>query len=401
MDKVTPAQGPSNATDPRRPLGAYVHFPFCLVKCPYCDFVAHRRNPASIDHAAYAGAVLAELGARLEAFADRRERSLCTVFFGGGTPSLWDAGQIGRVRSALLSAFEPPSVVETTVECDAVGLDESACKKLISAGANRLSIGVQTFDGDGLWFLGRAHTAQEGRQAIVSAVRAGVPRVCVDLIHGFSGSSAESAARDARHAVELGATHVSAYGLTIEPATVFGKLALHGRLALADESLASESFCAIDEALTSLGLRHYEISNYALPGHESVHNLGYWRGQDYLGLGCGAVGTLGTKRYRNEPNPARYIEATREAAMERVSVEHETLDPPARLRERIMLGLRTSDGLDLGRAGEALGVEPWTAERTRVVTDLVRRGRLERHGDRLVIPPAAWLWSDDTAASLF
>jgi oxygen-independent coproporphyrinogen-3 oxidase len=212
----------------------------------------------------------------------------------------------------------------------------------------------------------------------------------------------------------MGLDHMSCYQLTIEAGTRFGELAKRGRLPRAEDGMVADAFVAIDAALSSRGLVHYEISNYAKPGEEARHNLAYWRGDEYLGLGCGAVGFIRTSgggeargvRYRNETDPGRYVDAARHAAPvfgegDSFAIESEPLEGATLLRERIMLGLRLRGGLDLAAAAADLGVFPWTVERERAATQLVARHRLERNGDRIRIPAPAWLWADDTAARLF
>jgi oxygen-independent coproporphyrinogen-3 oxidase len=255
------------------------------------------------------------------------------------------------------------------------------------------------------------HDAEGGLRAIERARRAGVPRVSGDLLYGVHEQSPEVASSEASRIADAGATHVSAYNLTIERGTKFGELARRGRLPLADDGDMVASFFAVDEALGARGMSHYEISNYGLPGEESRHNLGYWRGVSYLGLGCAAVGAVpvGERhvRYRNSPSPARYVEAARSAEEHALFepsdlVEQvEELSPETRLRERIMLGLRLAEGLDLRRAAEAVGAVAWTSERLRSVEKLVQRGRLVRDGDVLRVPRESWVWADDTASSLF
>jgi len=244
----------SSASLPTSPLslGVYVHFPWCLSKCPYCDFVVHAAPRESIDHAGYANAVLAELGSRVT---DVSSGALTSIFFGGGTPSLWDPKELGRVLAAVTRAFgTDPSAIEVTVECDPSSLDEDLARSLVDVGVGRLSIGVQSFDDQRLRFLGRIHTGSDAVEAVRGAVRAGVPRVSTDLIYALAGESPEVPASEARKLVDLGATHVSAYSLTIEPSTPFGKLAKRGRLPLCEDSAMAASFFAIDDALTSAGL---------------------------------------------------------------------------------------------------------------------------------------------------
>ena len=373
----------------------YVHFPYCLAKCPYCDFVSYGTKREDIDHAGYADAVLREIAARASSFEGRLVGS---IFFGGGTPSLWDPAELGRVLGALRDRFGCADDLEVTVECNPTSLDRARADALADVGVGRLSIGTQSLRPEQLRFLGRLHDESGARRAIEDALASKVPRVSTDLIFGLPEQTPEDAREQADTLAGLGLRHLSCYQLTIEPGTQFGELAKRGRLPLADDGRVAEAFLAIDEALSARGFRHYEISNYALPGEEARHNVGYWRGEEYLGLGCGAYGFLrngsGGERYRNPVDPARYMQAP-------ASDSHEPLDRQALLRERIMLGLRMADGLDLDAAAADLEVDPWTEERERTVLLLAARDRLVREGSRLRIPPRAWLFTDDTAARLF
>lgn len=389
-----------------RSFGVYVHFPFCLKKCPYCDFVSYARDRAAIDHARYADAVLAELARRRAAFAGRR---LATVFFGGGTPSLWDPAQLGRVLRGVLDAAEARAPeVEITAECNPTSLDEDRARALVDVGVNRLSVGVQGLDADRLRFLGRLHDPEGGLAALAAAVRARVPRVSADLIYGVSAGrdpdAPATAAAEVARVAETGVTHLSAYSLTIEPNTEFGERARKGALPIAPDEALADAFFAVEEALAARGFAHYEISNYARPGEEARHNLGYWRGDDYLGLGCAAFGTTSDEtraavRYRNHKDPLRYEADALEGRP--TESEREELDPETRLRERIMLGLRLAEGFDLERSGAELGVPGWTPARRRTAEKLRARGRLTVDGGHLVVPPAARVWTDGVAADLF
>ena len=395
-----------------------MHFPWCLEKCPYCDFVSEKIDRAAIDHAAYEGAVLRELTARTTGDDDRfGPRRLVSVFFGGGTPSLWATASLGRVLSAIRARF--PSLpgdpeVEITVECNPSSLDEDKARALRDVGVNRVSVGVQSLAKERLSFLGRLHDDEGALAALHGAVRSGMPRVSGDLLFGVSGQSPEEAAIEAGRIADTGVTHVSAYNLTIEAGTKFGELARRGRLPLADEGRMVDSFFAVEAALAAKGLGHYEISNYGAAGDESRHNLGYWRGTEYLALGTAAVGALartgdpsGAVRYRNHPDVRKYLVACGSAHPDNVwtcgGVTHttEALDGETRLRERIMLGLRLREGLDLGEAADALHVSAWPPDRERAASKLVARGRLIRSGDRLSVPPSAWIFADGVAAELF
>lgn len=386
----------------------YIHFPWCLAKCPYCDFVSYASPREAIDHAGYADAVIRELDARR----GHVKEELGSVFFGGGTPSLWEPAELGRVLAAVRSALPCSADLEVTVECNPTSLDQARASALGDVGVNRLSIGTQSLREDQLRFLGRLHDPTGARAAIAGALASGVPRVSTDLIFGLPEQSPEDARTQAEALADLGLSHLSCYQLTIEPGTRFGELAKIGRLPLADDARVAEAFLAIDEALAARGLAHYEISNYARPGEEARHNLGYWRGEPYLGLGCAAYGYVATGRgegvrYRNEVRPERYVAAARATKSDilgdgdGLSTSSERLDAAALLRERIMLGLRLATGVDLSACGEALGIDPWTTERTRALDRLEAKGRVVRDGAHLRIPREAWLWTDDTAARLF
>jgi oxygen-independent coproporphyrinogen-3 oxidase len=409
----------STVPRPSRRAGVYVHFPWCLAKCPYCDFVSYVppgtpdgapagvASPASlaaasqaIDHGAYADAVLRELGDRAPMVAGR---SIETVFFGGGTPSLWDPRELGRVLRGIRDTLDCADDLEVTVECNPTSIDAERARALVDQGVNRVSLGVQSLRDDRLRYLGRLHDAG-GARAAVTDVLGVVPRVSADLIFGLPGQAPEEARDEAVELQGLGLSHVSCYQLTIEPGTRFGELARRGRLPLADEGAVAEAFLAIDEALGARGLAHYEVSNYARPGQEARHNLGYWRGDEYLGLGCAAYGFVMTTpgegvRYRNLVLPERYL------AADDCTATREPLDAATLMRERIMLGLRVAGGVDLEEAARALGggsaIPVWTPERQRAAAWLLERGRIERAGSRVRVPRGAWLWTDDTAARLF
>ncbi|WP_235879738.1 radical SAM family heme chaperone HemW [Polyangium aurulentum] len=401
------------------PMGVYVHFPWCLKKCPYCDFVSFAATRDGLEHDRYADAILGELAQRSESLAGR---SLATVFFGGGTPSLWEPRALGRVLDAIKAAAgRLAGDLEITVECNPSSLDEDRARALVDVGVNRLSVGVQGTDAERLEFLGRLHGAEGGLAAVRAAIRAGVPRVSADLIYGVSTPAPGSgprylagaptreqtpreAAEEARRVAETGVTHVSAYSLTIEPGTQFGELSRRGKLPVASEEVVADAFFAIEDALGSAGLLHYEISNYARPGDEARHNLGYWRGHDYLGLGCAAFGTVSRPdgaavRYRNGTDPARYMRA---ALAGELSVEsEEPLDAETRLRERIMLGLRLREGFDLERSARELGVPAWTDARKRAAERLQARGKLVIEDGHVRVPREAWVLADGIAAELF
>ncbi len=400
---------PSASTASAEPqLGVYVHFPWCLKKCPYCDFLSVAAERPSLPHAAYANTVIAELERRVQTLGPAR---LVSVFFGGGTPSLWEPSELGRVLDrirTLLPSHAPD--VEVTVECNPTSFDIERGRALQAVGVNRVSIGVQGLNAERLQFLGRLHDVDSGLSAVRDAIASGMPRVSADFIFGVSGQEADAARREAQILSELGTTHLSAYALTIEPGTQFGALARKGKLPLLEEASVADSFLAVEETLEQAGFEHYEISNYAKPGARSRHNLGYWLGHSYLGLGCGAWGTLGAGsaryRYRNTPSPERYLAAGPSYASADLSREgplvaaFEPIPPETALAERIMLGLRLADGIDLERAAGELGAPLWTPERARARDKLIAQAKLALRGSALLIPKNKWLFADGIIAEL-
>ncbi len=382
-------------------VSVYVHFPYCLKKCPYCDFNSYGTAREDVPQRAYTDAVLRELELRLPPLSGR---SLRSIFFGGGTPSLWEPSEIGRVVRAISSAFarrdgEP---LEVTVECNPTSIDARTAAALREAGVSRASIGVQSLDDERLRWLGRLHDARGALEALREVQRE-LPRVSADLMFGLPGQRQEAFLADLERVLETGVRHVSAYALTIEPNTQFGLLHAKGRLPIATDDAYADTFLAIEARLGEAGLDHYEVSNYAAPGEESTHNLHYWRGGAYVGVGAGAVGCVEAgeprhvRRWRSEPLPERYIETSGTAAVESWS---ETLDPATRVREALMLGLRTREGVSRSRVREATGLDV-SAGREAAIERRLARGELTLEGDVLSVPRARWLQLDAIVAALF
>jgi oxygen-independent coproporphyrinogen-3 oxidase len=410
------ASHPAEDIEAQSGLGVYVHFPWCLKKCPYCDFLSIAKPREEVPHADYATAVIAELTARA---ADLGQRSLVSVFFGGGTPSLWQPSELGRVLAAVHAAFPGSGAVEVTAECNPSSLDYDRASALRDVGVNRLSIGVQSLDNEGLRFLGRLHSADEGLASVQAALAAGIPQVSADLIFGLPTQTSEAAMAQAKRVADLGVAHLSAYALTIEPQTLFGALHKKGKLPMAPEQTVADSFIALGDVLRGEGFEHYEISNYARDGKYAQHNLGYWRGRDYVGLGCAAWGTLGIGaerfRYRNTPRPERYmalcerlrstdptlrVYPQRNDVGETLESELEVLSPDVMLSEALLLGLRLAAGVDIEAQAARLGAEAWTPARAKAVRRLVARDQLIQDGGRLRIPEPAWLFADGIIAQL-
>jgi oxygen-independent coproporphyrinogen-3 oxidase len=322
---------------------------------------------------------------------------LASVFFGGGTPSLWEPAELGRVLRAIRGAFgSHDSELEITVECNPSSLDQRRAAELCDAGVNRLSIGVQSLDAQRLRFLGRLHDGP-GALAAVRAALAEIPRVSADLMFGMPEQTPDDFLSEVSQVLELGLKHLSVYALTIEPQTQFGELYRKGRLQIAKEDAYADTFLACEAMLARHGFEHYEVSNYAQPDQTSRHNQHYWRGGDYLGLGCAAVGCVDKRRTRNQTKPAAYMNAMELTA---VVDESEVLDAQAIVREGLMLGLRTSEGVDMQDLEARAGVDPRHG-RERALTKQLEYGHLSLTENQLRVPREHWLKLDGIVTDLF
>ena len=374
----------------------YVHFPWCARKCPYCDFATEPIRTRELPHGEYADAVLRELDARAT---DLQGRELKSIFFGGGTPSLWEPEALSRTLQGITGAFDHVhNQLEVTVECNPSSLTRQSAALLRKAGVGRLSIGVQSLRNRHLRFLGRLHDSKEATAALQEATEE-MPRVSADLMFGMPGQTLQELGEDIARVAETGVRHVSAYALTIEDKTMFGSLHRAGKLRVAPQEQYAELFEHAERCFTDLGWGHYEVSNYAAIGEESRHNLHYWRGGAYVGLGAAAVGCLDhgpglARRWRNEPNPQLYLQ------QQTVEAEVEKLGPEEIIREALMLGLRTIDGMNLVETAKRAGRDP-RAGREREIERSMERGDLVQAEDWLRVPQDRWLKLDGIVRDLF
>ncbi|MBL6458468.1 coproporphyrinogen III oxidase [Belnapia sp. T6] len=355
------------------PLALYIHWPFCLRKCPYCDFNSHVRE--RIDQATWRDALRRELAHEAGRVG---RRPLASIFFGGGTPSLMEPATAAALIEDARHLFDPLPDLEITLEANPTSVEAGRLAEIRAAGVNRLSLGVQALDGEALRFLGREHSAAEAMAALETGRRI-FPRLSFDLIYARPGQP-EAAWRDElRRALALAADHLSLYQLTIEPGTRFATEYARGAFALPEPDEAARLYWATVEEAGRFGLAPYEVSNYAQPGAESRHNLAYWRYGDYLGIGPGAhqrllLGgeMLAARRHRA---PEEWL--ARIARQGHGTVEEEALVPTDRAREALLMGLRLAEGIDPARIAARSGLTLAEAVDPAMLLACIEEGYLE------------------------
>jgi oxygen-independent coproporphyrinogen III oxidase len=333
----------------------YIHIPWCQSKCPYCDFNSHAAAVWPEDE--YVRALIAEMERRADE-SPWNGNSLRTIFFGGGTPSLFDPRSIGRLLDTAHGLFGFESGAEITLEGNPGTVDFTKLAGMRAAGVNRISFGAQSFNPAILKFLGRIHSAEETREAARAAHRAGFERLNLDLIFAVPGQTAADMRNDIAEAIALGPDHISAYNLTFEEGTAFFTEMKRGRITPLPNDDQAAMYALVRDELPRRGFPMYEISNYAQSGHEARHNLTYWRGQSYLGIGAGAHSFAregaGGRRWWNERMPARYSAAALAGGI--AEAGSETVDAAIAAGEFVFLNLRLRDGFALSDFAARFGV---------------------------------------------
>jgi oxygen-independent coproporphyrinogen-3 oxidase len=324
----------------------YIHWPFCLAKCPYCDFNSHVRN--SVDHAAWQASLLADMHHEAEVAGGE---PLTSIFFGGGTPSLMPPALVARLLDEAERLWGFAEGIEITLEGNPSSIEAANYAQLASAGINRASIGLQAFDNATLRFLGRLHDAEEGLAALDVAQRH-FARVSFDLIYARPGQSVAAWTAELARALALGTGHLSLYQLTIEPGTRFETMVRKGDFIPLDEDAAADLFDLTREMTAAAGLPAYEISNHARPGEESRHNLAYWRYQDTCGIGPGAHGRRGGVATVRHRKPENWLAAV--SGQGHGIVEARNLGQREQAAEAMLMGLRLNEGVDLASLSERL-----------------------------------------------
>jgi len=324
-------------TDDDRGLALYIHWPFCVSKCPYCDFNSHVRE--TIDQEAWRSALLADLAYEAGQTPGRR---LTSIFFGGGTPSLMPPATVAALIEAAEAHWGFAPGIEITLEANPSSVETARFADLAAAGVNRVSLGLQALDDEALRFLGRAHDAQEGLSALATA-QAAFGRVSFDLIYALPGQDGAAWEAELARALSFGTSHLSLYQLTIEPGTRFAAMAARGELATADPDESAALYELTLEMTARAGLPAYEISNHARPGEESRHNLSYWRYLPYAGIGPGAHGRRNFMATRRHRKPENWLAAL--ARNGHGMAEEREVGAPDRGVEALIMGLRLTEGV--------------------------------------------------------
>lgn len=362
------------------PFALYVHWPFCVSKCPYCDFNSHVRE--TIDQDAWRKALLTDLAYEARLLPGR---TLGSIFFGGGTPSLMPPATVAALIEAAGRYWPLADDVEITLEANPSSVEADRFADLGAAGVNRVSLGVQAFDDERLAFLGRAHSAREGLDALRTAQR-NFARVSFDLIYALPGDTEQQWSSDLDRAIGLGTEHLSLYQLTIEPGTRFAAMAAKGTLTPLDADYAGGLFELTQARTAAAGIPAYEISNHARPGAESRHNLTYWRYGDYAGIGPGAHGRRNGRATLRHRKPENWLTAI---SRNNHGIElEEALTDSERATEALVMGLRLAEGLDVERSG----LEPFVNRHA--IARLTEQGLLVRDGTRIAATSAGMLLLD-------
>ncbi|MDP1630523.1 MAG: radical SAM family heme chaperone HemW [Caulobacter sp.] len=378
----------------RPPLGLYVHWPYCARICPYCDFNVVRDRGRKDEQAALAAAILADMAAQRVLTGPRR---LVSIFLGGGTPSLMDPQWAADIIAAARRLWDAAPDLEISLEANPTDAEADRFSAFAAAGVDRLSLGLQSFDDEALTLLGRNHDAGQARRAAAMAGRT-FPRLSVDMIYALPGQTPAAWRAQLAAAIDLGAGHVSPYQLTIEAGTAFDRAVQRGVLRPPGDEAGAALYETTQTVLAAAGFEAYEVSNHARSlADRSRHNLVYWRGQDYVGVGPGAHGRLTLAGARTATEGARrigdYIAWVGETGLG--FRDPETLTAVAAAEERLLMGLRTGEGVGFSE----LAALDLTAAHPRVA-DLVDQGLLAANPDRLVATPAGRFVLDGVTRAL-
>lgn len=371
--------------------GLYLHIPFCKQACTYCNFhfsTQQQHLPAMV------AAMQEELKLRHRHLSST---TISSIYFGGGTPSLLSINQLASLWDTINHYYQIDDRPEVTLEANPDDLHPGYLKSLRHSPVNRLSIGVQSFHNADLLLMHRTHTAEEAINAIQKAQESGFTNINMDLIYGIPGASQQAWEENVQQFLKLNLPHLSSYCLTVEPHTVLHHQVKKGQVQLPDDETIETQYLYLHQVMTSAGYRHYEISNFAMPGHEAIHNSSYWQGAPYLGIGPGAHSFIHGQRSWNVAHNHQYLKAIGAGQLPSAT---EGLSLDTQFNEYLLTRLRTDQGIDLLEVAESFG-ENYAIHLHKETAPFLAKGQLYQEGDRIGCKPSAWLLSDHIISSLF
>jgi oxygen-independent coproporphyrinogen III oxidase len=368
-----------------RDIALYMHFPFCRRKCRYCSFVSYENREADIP--AYLNAIKTEMAAY------KGGERVCSIYFGGGTPTLLNAGQIGDVLKTINSLFTVSPIAEISIEANPGTVDEAYLACIRKLGVNRLSLGVQSLHDSELALLGRIHNAAQSKEALYLARKSGFDNINLDLIYGLPGQSLADWRGTLDMALAMAPEHLSLYALTLEPGTPLWRAVEEKSLAGIDPDLVADQYEMAEDILAVHGYQHYEISNWAKPGQECRHNLVYWHNRPYLGIGVAAHSYLNGHRLANITNLDDYLAAFSRGVLPEKNMD-ELISPELQVAETIILGMRLGEGIGIASVRERCGVDLRSRYR-RPVREMTVLGLLEYSSGNLRLTRRGRLLSNE------
>ncbi len=371
--------------------GIYLHIPFCKQACHYCDF---HFSTNTRQRETMVAALAKELALQRDYLS---EEPVQTIYLGGGTPSLLTVAELEQLLATVYQHYSVATQPEITLEANPDDLNPAKLKELREAGVNRLSIGIQSFHEPHLRYLNRAHRADEATRCVQQAQDVGFDNISIDLIYAIPAEDHDVWERDLTQAVALQPQHISAYCLTIEEKTVFGRWQQQGKLRAVSDAFAAEQFELLLATLTAAGFDPYEVSNFCQPGYYAKHNTSYWQNQKYLGIGPSAHSYDGVSRQHNVAHNARYLQALAEGT---VPFEREELSRYDQINERVMTGLRTKWGCDLGALKAQFQYDLYQ-EHAAYIDQLIREGKAMVQENRLILTNSGKMMADGIAEAFF
>ena len=372
--------------------GIYVHIPFCCKLCPYCDFYSLIGIDKRGDD--FIRAIIGEIEARAGQY---KSWELDTIFFGGGTPSLYSPLSLGAILEVIRSNLNLAADIEISLESNPSSLSEEKLSEYRNIGINRLSIGIQSFSDENLKTLGRIHDSKTAIESYNSARKAGFDNINIDLIYGLPGQTPDQWSNDLSRVISLNPDHISAYNLIIEPNTPFGEMYREGKLDLPSDDDQRNMYYLLNDRLIEIGYKRYELSNFARTGKQCRHNLKYWENGRYIGVGPSAVTCDRERRSKNSADLDKYIEHISQGKDAFESTEQ--VDAEKAKEERVMMGLRLSTGLSLSGYRGEFGID-LAEEKKNELSLLIERGLIEIDGDRVKIARDGLFISDEITVRL-